>query len=189
MRVATGLALLWLAGCAAVPPRVAAPPAGADPATLSGWTASGRLALDVAGEGGSGAFIWRQQDGRSELSLRGPLGAGAFELATDGETFELSDAGGRRLDADEARRQVEARLGAALPWASLRYWMVGVPAPGVEARVLDASSDPVRVIEQSGWEVRYDRLVLKDGYALPQRLTAQSGPVRLKLLVDEWRLP
>ena len=106
MRAAAVLALLLLAGCAATPPPVATLPGRFDPASLSAWTASGRLALSVDGEGGSGAFVWRQQQERSELSVRGPLGVGAFELSTDGTDLELSDSNGRRLDSEEARRQV-----------------------------------------------------------------------------------
>ena len=42
-------------------------------------------------------------------------------------------AAGQPLDGEAARAELERRLGAQLPLAELRYWMLGVPAPGASA--------------------------------------------------------
>jgi outer membrane lipoprotein LolB len=177
--------LLGLAGCAAplrAPDQAAAP----DPATLVQWTASGRLAIAAGGEGGSGAFTWAQDGSTSRLDLRGPLGAGALRIVATPATLSLEDGAGRALDADAARAHLQAQLGADLPWNELRYWMLGLAAPGVPADVTEADATPWRVIEQSGWRIAYDAFTATGGLSLPHRFTARREDVRVKVIVDAW---
>lgn len=162
----------------------------ADPASLTQWTAKGRIALVAQGEGGSGSFVWQQRSERTELSVRGPFGAGGLQVTTDGELLELSDGAGQPLDGAAARAELERRLGVALPLAELRYWMLGVPAP-------QAASGPVEKPEgatapgfiQRGWTVSYDALGVQAGWQLPARLTATTGNTRVRIVVDDWVLP
>ena len=184
-RAAALCAALALAGCAGslrAPDRGGAP----DPGTLTQWTASGRLAIAAGDQGGSGAFTWAQDGGTSQLDLRGPLGAGALRIVAAPGTLSLEDGTGRALDADAARARLQARLGADLPWAELRYWMLGLAAPAVPATVLESDAAPWRVIEQSGWRIAYDAFATSDGLSLPQRFTAAREPVRVKVIVDSW---
>jgi outer membrane lipoprotein LolB len=182
------LATLALAGCA-TPSRAPESAARPDPGVLRQWTASGRLALLAGGEGGSGAFVWEQRDDTSQLDLRGPFGTGALRILASPDSLSMADGAGRSLDADTARAELQARLGADLPWASLRYWMLGLPAPGQPAEVTDAAAAPWRVIEQSGWRIGYDAFTAATGMSLPQRFTATQGDVRVRVVVDAWSVP
>lgn len=177
---------LALAGCVA-PPR---PPESAtrpDPDVLTQWSASGRMAIAAGTDGGSGSFDWAQDGTTSRLDLRGPLGAGAVRLVVTPEALSLADGSGRVLDAGAARADLQGRLGADLPWDHLRYWLLGVPAPGVEATVRDQDAAPWRVIEQAGWRLAYDSFEVVGGLSLPKRLTAERDSVRVRVIVDAWR--
>ena len=177
---------LLLAGCAA-PPRAPEGATRPDHAVLDQWAASGRMAVAAGNEGGSGSFDWTQDGAISRLDLRGPLGAGAVRLTVTPDALSLADGSGRVLDAGVARADLRARLGADLPWGHLRYWLLGVPAPGVEATVLDQDAAPWRVIEQAGWRLAYDSFDVVGGLGLPKRLTAERGAVRVRVIVDAWR--
>jgi outer membrane lipoprotein LolB len=179
------VAALALAGCATTPP---APQVGVTPdaAQLQQWTATGRMAIAAADQGGSGSFAWRQDGATTELDLRGPLGAGGARLVVTPESVTFADGSGRSLDAEAARTELAARLGADLPWGQLRYWMLGLPAPGEVAAVQDAAAAPWRVIEQSGWRLAYEAFVNVQGLSLPQRFTAERARVRVKVIVDGW---
>ena len=179
------VAALSLAGCAAVP---RAPVGGAapDPAALRQWSASGRMAIASGNDGGSGAFDWSQAEATTRLDLRGPLGAGAVRLLVTPESLLLEDGAGRQLDAAAARAELQARLGADLPWAYLRYWMLGLAAPGEPASVQEAGAAPWRVIEQSGWRLAYDSFGEVRGLSLPKRFSAERGAVRVRVIVDVW---
>lgn len=178
-------AALALTGCAA-PPR--APEGGAlpDAGALRQWTAAGRMAIAAGNEGGSGSFAWEQDEATTRLDLRGPLGAGAVRLTLTPESLSMADGSGRVLDAAATRAELEARLGADLPWRHLRYWMLGVPAPGEPAVVRDGDAAPWRVIEQAGWRLAYESFVTARGVSLPQRFSAERSPVRVRVIVDAW---
>ena len=176
-----------LAGCATQP---AAPTSGAapDPRSLGHWTAAGRLALAAGGEGGNGTFTWEQLSATSRLDLRGPFGAGALQVVVTPDSLSVADGAGQAVDAEAAREELRARLGADLPWVSLRYWMLGVPAPDAPAQVSEAPTAPLRLIEQSGWSIGYEAFTAVGGLLLPRRLTATSGGVRVRVLIDRWTL-
>ena len=173
-------------GCAVAP--VAPPSSPPDPESFQHWTAAGRLALAANGGGGSGSFTWGQQGAETTLSIRGPLGAGAMQVTTDGQSLIVTDAEGGHLDTEQAGALLRRRLGADLPLAELRYWMLGVPSPGSPSSVADAAAAPLRVIEQSGWRIGYDTFTAAGGFSLPERFTATQGAVRLKVVVDDWQV-
>jgi outer membrane lipoprotein LolB len=174
-----------LAGCAA-PPRAPDGSGSPAPGTFSQWTASGRLAIASGSDGGSGSFAWTQDGTTSRLDLRGPLGVGAVRLVLTPEALSLTDGSGRAFDASAAQAELQARLGADLPWSHLRYWMLGVPAPGDAATVQDQGASPWRVIDQAGWRLAYDSFAVVDGLNLPRRFSAEREGVRVRVLVDAW---
>ena len=166
--------------------------AAPDPQRLTTWTAKGRIGITAHGEGGSGGFTWQQASSRTDLALRGPLGAGGLDLMTDGERLELRDASGRTLDGDAARTALERQLGGPLPLAQLRYWMLGVPAPvvdGLGSSPVQMATGPVPGFVQDGWTVTLDESRVVGAWRLPVKLTATTPGVRIKLIVDDWQLP
>ena len=184
-RIALVLLAGVLAGCAGLAGRPPASVSTAGIAGLTAWVAAGRLAVAAGSEGGSGGFVWQQQGAETRLRLRGPLGAGAFEIASDGDQLAVTDAAGQVLGAD-AHAALRSRLGADLPLSSLRYWMIGLPDPTSTARVTESGAAPLRIIEQNGWTIAYDAFTSAGGFALPTRVTATSGDVRLRLTVSDW---
>ena len=181
---------LLATGCATSPvgsPSGSRPP---DPEQLTQWLAKGRIALVAQGEGGSGSFVWQQRSERTELTLRGPLGAGGLALITDGTTFELSDGAGQPLNGEAARAELERRLGVKLPLAELRYWMLGGPAPDSPGSgPVQTSPGSVPGFVQGGWVVSYEQLKSQAGWSLPARLTATTNGARVRIIVDDWILP
>jgi len=181
---------LLVTGCATTPIDGAPETRTADPGQLTQWLAKGRIALAAQGEGGSGSFVWQQRSERTELTVRGPLGAGGLALVTDGATIELSDGAGRPLNGEAARAELERRLGVKLPLAELRYWMLGVPAPDRPGSgPVQISSGSVPGFVQGGWVVSYEELKSQAGWNLPARLTATTNGARVKIVVDDWILP
>jgi len=181
---------LLVTGCATTPVGSPSGSRPADPEQLTQWMARGRIALVAQGEGGSGSFVWQQRSERTELTLRGPLGAGGLALVTDGTTIELSDGAGQPLNGEAARAELERRLGVKLPLAELRYWMLGGPAPDSPGSgPVQTSSGSVPGFVQGGWVVSYEELKSQAGWSLPARLTATTNGARVRIIVDDWILP
>jgi outer membrane lipoprotein LolB len=189
MHKAAGALALLLAGCASLPPPAGDWPARRDALlALDRWTLTGRVAVARGDDGFSGSVQWRQQGTVAEIDVRGPLGAGALAIRQDGDTLVVTDTDGRRLDGEAAREATATYVGAPLPFAELRFWLLGTPAPGSpHAETLNASQQ-IAALEQSGWQVRYDRYSLQDGLMLPTRLELRAGELRLRFVVSAWQL-
>lgn len=147
------------------------------------------MAMTVGREGGSAGFTWRQRATVTELEVSGPLGVGAMKIVVDGDAFTVTDAAGVTLDAAAAAEQVRTRLGADVPVAGLRYWLLGLAAPDSPARVEQGTEPPLRLIEQAGWRVSYEQFRVAQGWRVPSRLTCTGGDARIRVIVDDWQLP
>jgi outer membrane lipoprotein LolB len=183
------LCVILAGGCANIPERPAIP-LPEDLARLDRWQAHGRLAVAGPEGGGSGSFDWRQRGERADVSIRGPIGVGSVRLQLRGGahpeiTLETSD--GQKLQSVAALEELEARLGATVPAASLRYWLLGLPAPGEHRWSGEGEGGPV-TLEQDGWRIDYQRYSTEPGARVPVRIRASSGEARVRIVVDSWQL-
>lgn len=191
MRPAILILLIALGGCATTQPVIEAADWTARRAELWGlddWRMTGRVAFTVAGEGGSASIDWRQSGQVSDLAVSGPLGVGSMRAVLDASGLRLEDASGSRLSGSEAERALAARLGAEVPVGSLRYWVLGAPAPGVPAEDTVAAQGRASGFTQAGWRVGFGRFEPTPGGELPTRLTLERDGARLKLAVSRWEV-
>ena len=189
------VACALLALCAACATLPEPPAAGGDwPArrsalqALDSWSLTGRVAVAAGREGFSGGIEWRQDGERARIELRGPVGGHALAIEVAGAAFTVQDGKGARIEGEEARRYVAGRIGAELPVAELRYWLVGAPSPGSPSQETVATDGGLATLEQAGWQVRYLRYTTAGARPLPARIDMQTGTLRLKLSVSDWRL-
>jgi len=191
-----GIGLLALAGCrtAPVPPPIIGP--GADApwaeqrdalARVSRYALAGRVAVAAGGEGFSGGLRYQQQEQRADLAIDGPLGMGGVRVNVDGEAVTISNSRGESFDGPAARAELEQKLGFTLPLTELRWWLLGLPAPGEAALEQDPVTGEIRAFQQIGWRVSIDKRAPAMGFALPQRLTVMRDGARMKLLIETWK--
>jgi outer membrane lipoprotein LolB len=180
---------LLLAGCATAPRHVPGEPIAIE--RLERWQAHGRIGVSGPEGGGSGSFDWRQNDDEAKVQIRGPVGIGSVRLNVRGDVnhprIELQTGDGTTLESDAAWTELEARLGARLPAGNLRYWLLGLAAPG-EHRWSGASDAGEASLEQQGWRIDYQRYSNELGARLPMRLRASSGDARVRIVIDRWQL-
>jgi len=196
-RAAPGIvlaALALLAGCRTAPPRTVIGP-GADAPwpeqraaleKLDRYGLNGRVAVAANGQGFSASLRYQQLPRGSNLALDGPLGIGGLRIVLDGKDLEIATSRGEKLDGDAARAELERKLGFALPLAELRWWLLGIPAPGEASVNQDGGSGEIREFTQDGWRVSINTRAAGLGFSLPQRLTAEREGARLKLVVERW---
>jgi len=185
-------ALAALAACRTVPPR-AAPTSWEvrrpQLQALAHFELRGRVAVAAAGEGFNANLRWIQQGAHAQLTLQGPLGVGGAQVIAAGDELTLVTPHGEQLDNAAAHAELAARLGFDPPLSSLRYWVLGVPDPAQPStEALDASQQRLAALTQSGWHIDYVSYGLAGDGSLPARLTLQRDAVRVRLLVDDWRL-
>jgi outer membrane lipoprotein LolB len=183
------LLMLLIAGCATTPPL---PPvdwnrAKVERQQLERWQMKGRAAVATENDGWSASVAWNQDSARSELNLQGALGVGGVHVTSDGQAVEIETSKGEKINAEDAATALEQTIGIPLPLASLRYWLLGVPDPGLPA--VEEIDDRGRLsrLEQDGWQATYDRYAYQNEAWLPGRMRLEKGPVRVRVVVDQWR--
>lgn len=190
LRVLTLCSLSLLAACNTVAKRPAGPPAPpADPQQLQTWRATGRIGVSGEGGGGSGSFDWQQQADAANVQIRGPIGIGSvtLQLSGDPDNPQLRlQTGDQLLESEQAVAELEARLGAAVPAGRLRYWMLGVAAPGAH-QWSPPQPNGATVLEQDGWRIDYQRYSDEFGVRVPMRIQASSGTARVRIVIDRWK--
>lgn len=193
MRLAALMMVAVLAGCASRGPVPPVPPATpwADRLAaldqLGDWALQGRLALKGPRESASGTVLWWQRQDGFELRLHGAFGRGALRLTENTAGARLERADEAPVEASSAAILLaDALPGMPLPLASLRYWVLGRPAPGaVEVQQLDADNR-LAVLRQNGWEIRYLEYQPVPPWVLPSKLQARQGDVELRLAIKRW---
>ena len=155
------------------------------------WNFRGRIALkDAQGEGGLASLRWEQAGEVSHLRLAGPFGAGAYTIDMAPGRVSITDASGERsldyLGTKAAENFMAKQLGWYFPIASLRFWLLGLSAPGAPAaKQLDTTGRLVSLF-QHGWQVHYERYAEFDAVLLPVKLVVESPQVRGRIVVSKW---
>jgi outer membrane lipoprotein LolB len=182
--------LALAAGCATAPKQPGAP-VEVDLTQLESWQARGRIGVSGPQSGGSGSFDWQQRDDRTDLQIRGPVGVGSVRLHLRGDpaspSLKLETGDGRALESTDAWNELEARLGAPVPAGNLRFWILGLAAPG-EHQWREPTSEGVITLEQGGWRIDYQRFSTEPGARVPLKMSATNGAARVRIVVDRWRL-
>lgn len=195
--VLAGLAaMLALAGCATtrVPQTLLPVPMQESLlAALPAFSVQGRVGIRAGADGTSASLDWRQQDEETRVRLAGPFGAGALVVTWRPDLLRLAGGGDEVHENAAAEGLLRQELGFVPPFEAMRYWVLGLEAPG-EPPQSRTPSDQGRVGElvQQGWRIRYDQWtkVAADGggVQLPRRLTITRDDLRLIVFVQRWKL-
>ena len=178
------LCAVVLSGCASIGTRISG--GGESVRELDAWQAAGRLGIAAGSQGGSGSFLWQQAGEQSVIRLSGPVGIGGIEIEVDAAELRVATSDGQVFESQAAHRELAARLGADVPTSSLRYWLLGLAAPGPHR--FSSTPEGRRVLEQDGWRIEYGDFTTSGRTELPTRLTATAGGTRVRLVIDRWDL-
>ncbi|AWV08040.1 LolB [Lysobacter maris] len=192
-----------LAGCASMPKAPLPPAAQAAAAahqqareealrTVGEWSLSGRVAVSMNGQGGSGRLEWQQHGPRFDIRLSAPVTRQSWRLAggPDGAMLDGVE-GGPRTGFDAGQLLYET-TGWYLPVSALADWARGLRAAA--GGPSDAAYGPdgrLAVLQQDGWRIEYSWPEAGDGAGLPRRIDARRDgadgrQARVKLVVDQW---
>ena len=194
--LAVSAAGVLVAGCTG--PRAVAPVTLTRVEAVAALTAVGSFALDGRaainfGERGTQASLnWSQQGDDARLRLSGPFGAGAMRVSLEDDVLSIEDGRGTRLSGADAEDALVRQLGFAPPVAALRWWLLGLPAPGATAAEQRDPQGRLTRLQQDGWQVDYLEYrahdVQQGRLDLPRRLRATREQLDLRLVIDRWSL-
>ncbi len=193
---------MLLIGCVALPER----PAVENPqavwetrqsalARLAGWELRGRLALRTEEEGINASVYWRCDRDTHRIDLAGPFGGGRVRITQDERGAELRDAGNKIYRGASLQELLARVTGWRLPLESLRWWIVGIPAPDTAPRVELDAWGRLKSLEQAGWVVQFLDYTTQGSYELPRRVFVKRGSqashdtvLEARFVVETWTL-
>ena len=146
------------------------------------WHLDGRAAVAFGKQGWQATLSWRQSKATAEVHLSGPFGIGAVVLKRSADGLSMNGA----PPSDTVFEQLQGKLGFDLPIDDLRYWLLGVPNPGLPADVIRNDQDRALRLIQNGWAVDYDRYVPVDHDLLPAHVVLSRDTVRVRVVIDHW---
>lgn len=194
MRAALTIAgsLLLLAGCSTLKPEAPAAQTWEQrlPAlqAITQFQLDGRLAATSGKEGFSAGVRWRQDHDTATLDLSAPLGFGGAHIEQSPAGLTVTNSRGATLEHAAASEELATTLGFEPPLHSLRYWVLGASDPGFASQETIDDQQRLAHLEQDGWQVDYAQYTQVAGQWLPQQLTVTRQSLRLKLVVNAWRL-
>jgi outer membrane lipoprotein LolB len=184
------LILLFLAGCATQP----GPGSDGDTwqqhqaalASLTHWSATGKIALRNSTRSESGNMSWSQRDLTSELILSGPLGLNTTTLQSDGQLLVINDGQQTRqfdLSLDEV---IATETGWDLPVQALHFWLKGMPAPALDIQMLELDAGRIKRLQQSDWTITVERYQQFGQIILPTKLRIERADTRARIIIQKW---
>jgi outer membrane lipoprotein LolB len=194
MRAALTIAgsLLLLAGCSTLKPRAPAAQTWEQRLptlqAITQFQLNGRLAATSGNEGFSAGVRWRQDHDTATLDLSAPLGFGAAHVEQSPAGLTVTSSRGVTLEGAAASEELATTLGFEPPLGSLRYWVLGASDPDFASQETIDDQQRLAHLEQDGWQIDYAQYTQVAGQWLPQQLTVTRQSLRLKLVVNAWRL-
>lgn len=150
----------------------------------------GRVSVKTGEQQYSGGLSWDRHGPDETLLLTTPLGQGVAEIRREPGGLVLTDADGRRHEAQDADVLVRKATGAPIPLVGLVYWLSARPRPDVPHLAYLDTTGRVTRLEQEGWRIDYDRYRQIGPTWLPGRLFASRAEgVEFRLIVDHWEAP
>lgn len=152
------------------------------------WTLNGRLSLATEKENWTVTFFWSQDDERYLMRFVAPLGQGTYALrGGENDGVYLLTAKNEVLHADNAESLLQESVGWHIPMSGFKYWVRGLPEPGVELQ--DQKFDiqgRLTDLQQDSWHISIKRYMDADGVELPGKIFMENDHFKLKLVVQGW---
>ncbi len=180
-------AAAWVLICAAACGTTGKHPT-VDVSTVSAFDLSGRVAVKVDARGYTAGVKWRHRDALDDLWLYSPIGSVVATLHSDAAGARLTESNGTVHESTDVQSLTREFLGWDLPLAGLSHWVLARPAPSSGVQREERDQDlRLTTLMQNDWEVRYNEY--REHATLPANMNLQYRTLRIRLIIDEWRLP
>jgi outer membrane lipoprotein LolB len=175
-----------LAGCA-VAPKPSPVAADLDQQRLyllPYWKAEGRMGIQSQQQAWNANLSWEHEGHQDRLRLSGPFNQGMVSIILQDRLIYINEGKGAVEATGDIDGALKRRLGFTVPVASLRYWMLGIPAPQGDFSRGEAGA--TRQLLQQGWTLDFDRYTSFAGTRVPSKSSIRGNGVNLKLVIDRW---
>jgi outer membrane lipoprotein LolB len=155
---------------------------------IQSWQISGKIAVQTPKDSGSASVDWTQNQGSFIISLMGPLGSNGLRLSGQPGKVTLETADGKHFTASNPEQLLAERWGFHLPVSNLKYWIRGLPVPGIPANTQFDSAGRLTQLSQQGWHIRFLSYTRAGAADVPAKLFINSSDLNVKIIVYNWKV-
>ncbi|MCW8910276.1 MAG: lipoprotein insertase outer membrane protein LolB [Gammaproteobacteria bacterium] len=155
------------------------------------WNISGRMAIETADNGGQVDIFWQQEKNDIyDIRMIAPFGGGTSVLTSRPEGVTFTNGNGEQIVEQNADRLMERIEGWRFPVSGLRYWILGVPAPHNNARLINWNEQGyLNIMEQDGWRIEMLNYKQVGRYTLPKKIfisRLDRDDLSVRMVIRKW---
>jgi len=154
--------------------------------SVNAWKLEGRIAVKAGDEGWNANLFWEHEGGQDRLRIYGPFSQGAVSIIVQSDLVYINEGNGVVTRSSDPDDLLKKKLGFAVPLRSLRYWVLGLPAPDIDYQAKVDAEGGFTGFEQQAWVLGFENFEKVANFIMPQKITILGNVVRLKLVVDEF---
>ena len=185
---------LGLASCATLPapetPKNETLPWDSRVQTLSSiesWDIKGLIAIRTNKDAESANLNWQQNRQSFIINILGPLGSNSYTLVGSPGKVELTNPKGKKFYAESPEALLTQQTGWRLPVSHLKYWVRGLPVPGMAANKHYDAYHHLTELTQDGWQVQFLRYTSAHQVDLPSKIFLNSTNLNVKIIISQWQ--
>jgi outer membrane lipoprotein LolB len=154
---------------------------------ISSWRLNGRITIKSTEDSWSTAIDWQQQDDAFDILFMTHLGQTVAKLhGRPGRATLLTP--DEKLNAANVDVLLNKHFGWVIPVEGMRFWVLGLPAPGLVANKQLDDYGRVSSLEQLGWRIKYVRYTNDGDIDLPEKMVLEYPQLQVRLFIDRWKL-
>jgi len=154
--------------------------------SVNAWKLEGRIAVKAGNEGWNANLFWEHEGGQDRLRIYGPFSQGAVSIIVQSDLVYINEGNGVVTSSSDPDDLLKKKLGFVVPLRSLRYWVLGLPAPDIDYQAKVDAEGGFTGFEQQAWVLGFENFEKVANFIMPQKITILGNVVRLKLVVDEF---
>lgn len=155
---------------------------------IQSWQVSGKIAVQTPNDSGSASVDWTEHQGQYIISLMGPMGSNGMTLSGRPGVVILQTSDGKRFTASSPEQILAERWRFHLPVSYLKYWIRGLPVPGLPANTSFDTSGRLAMLSQQGWNVQFADYTNTGKIDLPEKLFITSAALNVKIIIYNWKV-
>lgn len=161
----------------------------ADLSAVTNWKFRGRSSILQGTESWQAGLRWQQQSGDYALEILGPFSMGGLKIEGDGNTVILTLNDGQKIEETEVEKLIMSVTGLMLPVTALRDWVRGLPAENLPLteKILNNNAE-ITEMQQGEWKVEFPEYISVADITLPRKVFVGNANLRLRLVIDRWKL-
>lgn len=160
---------------------------------INSWDLSGRIGIETENNGGQLDIFWQQQqDDYFDIRMVAPFGGGTSLIQARPGRVIFTSGDGEQIEEQDADRLMTRMNGWAFPVSGLRYWILGVPVPKQDARLINWNEQGyLNLMEQDGWRIEFLKYKQVGDYMLPKKIfisRLDRDDLSVRMVVRNWGL-